>query len=209
MASANSTAGVDKLMVSECTWRQALGGCQAPPELGVVLLELLELQDGPASPSLTLQTSLPPPWPPPTFAVRPWPAPPSPWARAACIQPSLCARAALISQDPAAAAGTGVPLLDSLVALGASAAGLSATSVLLYATAATGAYAIYEQLWFRLHRCAESGGGGCSSFCQNLPDVVAWSVGGSHSKRTTPPLCLLALFAGGARTASWCRGPTQ
>lgn len=54
----------------------------------------------------------------------------------------------------AAAAGgaTGVPLLDSLVGLSSGAAGLSASTVLLYASAATGAYALWEQLRFRIAR---------------------------------------------------------
>ena len=48
---------------------------------------------------------------------------------------------------------TGVPLLDGLLGAGAS-AGVSASSLLLYASAATGAYALYEQLRFRMARCA-------------------------------------------------------
>ena len=46
---------------------------------------------------------------------------------------------------------TGLPLLDSLVGLGSS-AGVSAGSLLLYASAATGAYALWEQLRFRMAR---------------------------------------------------------
>lgn len=49
--------------------------------------------------------------------------------------------------------GSGIPLLDNLVGLGASVTGVSAGSLFLYASAATGAYALYEQIRFRMARC--------------------------------------------------------
>lgn len=52
----------------------------------------------------------------------------------------------------AGVAATGVPLLDTLVGLG-SGTGISTGSLLLYASAATGAYALWEQLRFRMARC--------------------------------------------------------
>lgn len=51
---------------------------------------------------------------------------------------------------------TGLPLLDSLVGLGAG-AGLSTSSLLLYASAATGAYAVWEQLRFHMARRRKDG----------------------------------------------------
>ncbi|PSC76027.1 cytochrome P450 [Micractinium conductrix] len=60
------------------------------------------------------------------------------------------------SVDAQDAAPTGVPLLDSLVSFGG-AAGVSASSLFLYASAATGAYALWEQLRFRLKRRRKDG----------------------------------------------------
>lgn len=61
---------------------------------------------------------------------------------------------------------TGLPLLDGLLTVGSS-AGLNAGSLLLYASAATGAYAIWEQLRFRMARCGAAAGllgvGPCAS----------------------------------------------
>ncbi|PRW58849.1 cytochrome P450 [Chlorella sorokiniana] len=51
---------------------------------------------------------------------------------------------------------TSLPLLDGLLGVGAS-AGLNAGSLLLYASAATGAYAIWEQLRFRMARKRKDG----------------------------------------------------
>lgn len=56
----------------------------------------------------------------------------------------------------AGVAATGVPLLDTLVGLG-STAGISAGSLLLYASAATGAYALWEQFRFRMARRRKDG----------------------------------------------------
>lgn len=53
---------------------------------------------------------------------------------------------------------TGVPLLDGLLGAGAF-TGVSASTVLLYASAATGAYALWEQMRFRMARCAGQGAG--------------------------------------------------
>ena len=48
--------------------------------------------------------------------------------------------------------GSGIPLLDSLVSVGASAAGLSPASLFMYASAGAAAYALWEQLRFRMAR---------------------------------------------------------
>ena len=52
-----------------------------------------------------------------------------------------------------------MPLLDTLVVgLGAGVSGLSAGTLLVYASAATGAYAVWEQMRFRMARCEEAAG---------------------------------------------------
>ncbi|KAL4859752.1 Cytochrome P450 710A2 [Chlorella vulgaris] len=54
-------------------------------------------------------------------------------------------------------AATGVPLLDGLVGLAGGGSAITASSLLLYASAATGAYALWEQLRFRMARQRKDG----------------------------------------------------
>ena len=72
---------------------------------------------------------------------------------------------------------TGVPLLDTLVGLGAGVSGLSAGTLLVYASAATGAYAVWEQMRFRMARCAEEGAG-CGRGAWQLILRHRWHNGG-------------------------------
>lgn len=129
---------------------------------------------------------------------------------------------------------TGLPLLDSLVGLGAG-AGLSTSSLLLYASAATGAYAVWEQLRFHMARCvqgrlgvgAAAPGGGAAATAALVPpgsrpslQPAAALLGmtepdpGCPAHAELPGGCVRAptglaarVRAGGARMASWCRAP--
>lgn len=81
---------------------------------------------------------------------------------------------------------TGVPLLDTLVGLGAGVSGLSAGTLLVYASAATGAYAVWEQMRFRMARYAEEGAavtGGRGSLCFGTVGTTAAVAGLPHFQR--------------------------
>lgn len=103
-----------------------------------------------------------------------------------------------------AGAATGVPLIDTLVGLGSS-AGLSASSLFVYASAATGAYALWEQLRFRMARSV------AIASCRGPRRVHRITAGACPRLPTAQPgnspQSLLLLFADGARTASWCQAP--
>jgi hypothetical protein len=98
-----------------------------------------------------------------------------------------------------------VPLLDGLVGLAGGGSAITASSLLLYASAATGAYALWEQLRFRMARCAA---GTCLAF---LPAFWPYQIALLCNVLASPVAltsCLAGPCAGGAgsaRTASWCR----
>ena len=79
-----------------------------------------------------------------------------------------------------------MPLLDTLVGLGAGVSGLSAGTLLVYASAATGAYAVWEQMRFRMARYAEEGAavtGGRGSLCFGTVGTTAAVAGLPHFQR--------------------------